>query len=84
MPIDPGTLEAVKTDLNGFLNLAGTIGGTVAPEFIPFIALGKALAAAAPDLYADAQKLFSGTPPAQADIDALAEDIHALANPETA
>lgn len=80
--MDPATLAATKAEINGVANTVGAIVGTIDPELIPFIVLGKAVAAASPDLLNDVEQIIaSKEDPDQAANDALAVKIHALLNP---
>ncbi len=81
--MDPATLAATKAEVNNVANTVGALVGAVDPELIPFVILGKAVAAASPDLINDVEQLIqSKEDPDQAANDALAAKIHALLNPE--
>ena len=77
-------LATLETEIQAALNLTASTAGVLDPQILPFIILGKAVAAAAPGLITSVQNLASGTAPTPASVSALAVDIAALASPETA
>ena len=82
--MDQNKLNEIKAEISAAVNIAGNIVGMIVPGQAAYIALGRALAVMAPELYQDAVLLFQQKEPTQADQDLLAEDIHTLLNPETA
>lgn len=82
--MDATKLEQVKAEIAAAVNLAGNIAGMIVPGQAAYIALGRALAVMAPELYQDAVDLFQQKEPSAEDTQSLAEDVHALLNPETA
>ncbi len=82
--MDAEQLKQVQAEIASAVDLAGNVAGMIVPGQAAYIALGRALAVLAPQLYVDAVNLFQGKEPAAEDVQALAEDVHALLNPETA
>lgn len=83
----PDQLAALKLEVNGAADLAGSLIGAIDPALIPFVLLGKGAAALAPDLLNDAENIVAnlkaGADPSQSDNDALAVKIAAFERPET-
>lgn len=79
MPLDKQTIDQIKAGIDA----AATLGETFAPQFIPFIVLGQAVAKMAPALYNDIAAMFGDVPPTEEEKQALAEKIAALGNPES-
>lgn len=82
IPFDQAKFDAVKAEIDMGVDTAATLAGTVAPQYIPFIVLGQAVAKALPGLYEDVVKLVNQTEPGDADNAALAAKIAALQHPE--
>lgn len=82
--MDQTKLAQIQTEIAAAVDIGGNIVGMIVPGQAAYIALGKALAVMAPQLYQDAVDLFQSKEPDASDIALLAEDIHALLNPETA
>lgn len=72
---------AIEAEILAAVNSAATMAGIIDPELMPFIILGKAVAAGLPELLNDVQALIDGTEPTDADNAALAVKIVALGNP---
>lgn len=81
--MDAISLEQLKANVNGVVDLVNSVGSAIAPEYKVAFALGSIVAKAFPDLLNDVENLLSKTNPTQDDNDALARKIHALANPES-
>lgn len=81
--ITPEQEEALHIEVNAAVDSAASIASVIAPEFLPYIVLGQAIAKAVPSLYVDVQKLLSGQAPAPEDVKALSAKIALLAEPET-
>lgn len=82
--MDAATLAKVQTELNAAVDIAGNVAGLFVPGQAAYIALGKALAVLAPQLYQDAVDLFSKKDPTPDEVTALATSINTLLNPQTA
>lgn len=80
--ITPEQEAAIHTKVNAAVDGAANIATVIAPEFLPYIVLGQAIAKALPSLYLDVANLLQGNEPAPEDVTALANKIIALANPE--
>ncbi len=76
-------IDSIKAELTAGINTAATIATTVAPEYGPYIMLGKAVALAVPELYEDMVKLVQKAQPTDVETSDLAKKIAALASPET-
>jgi hypothetical protein len=82
--MDAATLAATQATVNSIAETVGALVGTIDPQLIPIIALGKIAAAASPGLINDVEQIIaSKQDPDQAANDALALKIAALANPST-
>lgn len=66
------------------VDAAANLAQIFLPQFAAYILLGKTLAKAAPELYADAVKLVSVEEPTEAEKADLARKLELLANPEKA
>lgn len=75
-------LAAAQPTIDAVLSAAGAIGGALAPQFSPFIAMAIVLAKHAPEIYLDVMLLFSKGEPTQVEIDALKTKLSELKNPE--
>lgn len=84
MAFDQLKFDAVKAQIDAGIDTAALVAEGIAPQYIPLIVLGQAVAKALPDLYADVAKLIEQTEPTEADSAALALKIAALEHPETA
>ena len=82
--MDAETLAKVKTEVAAVADLGGNIAGMFLPGQVAYIALGRALAVLAPQIYQDAVDLFQKKEPTKEEVDALGASIHTLLNPETA
>lgn len=80
---DQARFDAVKAEIDSGIDVASTVAASVAPEFLPYIILGKAVAKALPDLYADVARLIDKTEPTDTDTQDLATKISQLEHPET-
>lgn len=80
---DQAKFDAVKAEIDSGIDIAATVAAGVAPEYLPFIVLGKAVAKALPDLYADVARLIDKTEPTDTDTASLATKISQLEHPET-
>jgi len=76
-------IDAIKAEITAVVNTGSTIAATVAPEYLPFIVLGKAVALQVPPLFEDVVKLIQKEAPTEADAQALAVKIAQLSHPET-
>ena len=74
---------AIEAEILSAVNAAGTMAGIIDPELLPFIVLGRAVAAGLPGLLYDVEALIDGTEPSDADNAALAVKIVALGNPSS-
>ncbi len=81
--MDQTKLDKITAELTAAVDVAGNVAGMLLPGQAAYIAIGKALAVLAPQLYNDAVLLFQGSPPTPEEVAGLAGDIHALLNPET-
>lgn len=81
MQINQAQVDAVQAELQAGVTTAATIASTVAPEYIPFIILGQAVAKAIPGLVDDVVELINQTEPSDAQNAALALKIVNLGNP---
>ena len=77
-------LQQIQVELQSLVGLGGSVAGMIVPGQAAYIALGKALAVMAPEIYQDAVELFQKSEPAPEDLAGLASDIHDLLNPENA
>lgn len=75
--MDKETVAQIKSAIN----TAAGVASTIAPEYAPFIILGQAVAAAAPDLINDVEAMLSKQEPTDEDTQNLAVKIAALKNP---
>ena len=80
MALDPIKTAAIKAEIG---QVADAVGAFLPPQALPFYVLGRALAVSAPDIIADIQRLLAKTEPTDAEEQALAVKIHALASPES-
>lgn len=80
MPDDQ--LALIESEIANAVNLAGSIATIIAPQQLPFIVLGQAVAKAIPSLYDDVRALISNQAPTAEKISELATKIQALKNPE--
>lgn len=78
----PADLDTIKLEVAAAAELASSLA-RVLPQYARFIAVGKVLALAFPDIYTDIQRWIEGQPATQAEIDDLAKKVEALARPET-
>jgi hypothetical protein len=74
------TIAAIAGDVNGAVKAASTVYPPAA-ALAPLVALGSAVASQVPGLVQDIELLLAGTPPTDADVQALHATIAALANP---
>lgn len=70
-------VQNVETELEGAADFAGAL----APQLIPFVLIGKAVAKVMPDLLASVDAWILGNPPTQKEKDDLAAKIAALSDP---
>ncbi len=75
-------IDSVKAEISAFVEVGSTVAATVAPEFLPYIILGKAVAKVIPPLFEDVVKLIQKNQPTEADALALAQNIARLSHPE--
>lgn len=80
--MEQSQIDAIKAEINAVVNTGSTIAATVAPEYLPFILLGKAVALQVPNLFEDVVKLVQKTEPTDADAQELAQSIAQLQHPE--
>lgn len=84
-PTPPSALDNILQEISGGVNLVGQLVGAVDPALIPAIIIGKSVSAAVPSIVADVEawigQVKTGTPPTDAQNQALAQKIAALANP---
>lgn len=83
MAFNQEKFDAIQAEINATVDTLSGMAGTFAPEFLPYIILGKAVAKALPVLYEDTAKLIGGDEPTPDEEAALAKKIHDLGNPET-
>jgi len=81
--MNPTQINDLTTNLSAALVTAGNIAEVIAPQYTAFIVLGMAVAKALPDLERDIVALICHPAPTTADVELLAQKIHALTNPET-
>ena len=72
----------VKAEVSASVDFAGALVGVIAPELIPLVVLGKALAKQFPEVYRDVEDLIRGEEPDEAAEAELAEKISRLGRPE--
>lgn len=82
MSLNQAQIDAVQAEIQAAVSTAANIAAVIAPEYLPFIVLGQAVAKAFPPLVDDVVQLINNTAPSDADNAALAQKIAALANPQ--
>lgn len=80
-------LAALKAEVNSVAATAGGIIDAVDPGLVPFVVIGRAVAATAPDLVNDVEKwiesIKSGKDPTDEENAVLSDKIASLMHPET-
>lgn len=80
--MDQAQIDAIKADINAVIGTGSSVAATIAPEYLPLIVLGTAVARQVPTLFEDVVKLIGKTAPTDADTQALAVKISQLSHPE--
>lgn len=80
--MDQTQIDAIKAEITAVVGTGSTIAASVAPEYLPLILLGKAVALQVPGLFEDVVNLVQSKAPTDADTQALAVSISQLSHPE--
>ena len=81
--ITPEQEQEIRQAVASAVDNAANIAEVTTPQFTPYIILGQAVAKAIPSLYFDVKKLVEGQEPTPTEVEALADKIVRLSNPET-
>jgi len=76
-------IDAIKAEIAAVVTGGSAVASAIAPEYQPFILLGKAVALQVPSLFEDVVKLIQKAAPTEAETAELAQRISQLSHPES-